>query len=126
MRTNISIEAAEPDVYMGLGSAAYALAKSDGEIQAGEVTAIRKLFKNERHGDLAFHCFLIKEYHDESEEEAYAFAMRRLSASRHLLDDNLKKHLISLLWKIVQSSPKSTCQQEHDLVRRFQYDLRKL
>ncbi len=125
MQTILSIDAAEPDVYMGLGSAAYALAKADGELQSEEVDTIRRLFENEAHGDLALRSFLIQEYHDESEETAYAFAMRRLSASRHVLDDTLKKHLVWVLKHVAAADPNGSY-QAHEWLRRFQRDLSRL
>jgi hypothetical protein len=125
MQTTLSITAAEPDVYMGLGSAAYALARISGKIHAEEVEAIRRLFVYEAYGDLAFRSFLIQEYHDESEETAYAFAMRRITASRHVLDEELKDHLVMLLSHIAGLNPDSA-REKRELLQRFQRDLQKL
>lgn len=125
MQTILSIEAAEPDVYMGLGSVAYAVAKADGKLQAEEMETVQRLFSTELYGDLALRSFLLQEYHDESVESAYAFAMRRLNASRHVLDDELMEHLVGVLKQIADACD-GTPAGERALVRRFRRDLRKL
>ena len=125
MKKTLSIEAAEPDAYMGLGSVAYAVAKSDGKLQSEELETVRRLFSTELYGDLAIRSFLIQEYHDESVEAAYAFAMRRVVASRQVLDGDMIKHFVSVLQQVADSSD-GTSAGEKALIRRFQRDIDKL
>lgn len=125
MQTFLSVEAAEPDVYMGLGSLAYALAKADGSLQPEELATVRRLFANEFYGDLALRAFLLQEYHDESVENAYGFATRRLTASRHVLDDDLKEHLLSVLRQVAEACPGDSG-TERALLRKLKGDFRRL
>ncbi len=125
MKTNMCIDASEPDVYMGIGSVAYVLTKVDGNWQPQKMEMVHKLFAQEPYGDLAVNFFLIQEYQQENPETAYAFAMRRLKASRHVLSQHLKERLVALLRKVAEIDHQITA-REHALLCRFQQDIQLL
>jgi uncharacterized tellurite resistance protein B-like protein len=114
-----------PDLYMGLGSVVYALAKVDGRLQAEEDILIRRMLLEEPHGELAMQSFLLREHYNESVEEAYAFGMRRFVANRKEIDGELKKHFVSVLMQAAESN-QDVSRKEQELIKRFRRDLRRL
>lgn len=64
------------DLYLGLGSLVYALARADGLLQPREISLIRELLRREPHGDVALCAFTARDYHHDTVEEAYQFALR--------------------------------------------------
>ena len=117
---------AEPaDVYMGLGSIAYALAKVDGRIQLAEVQTVKELLAGVPHGDLALYAFFLRENCDETVEEAYAFGMRRFANNRKVLTALTKKQFVNILIRIAEAHD-DTSRKEQELIKRFRRDLRRL
>ncbi|SOD78871.1 TerB family tellurite resistance protein [Spirosoma fluviale] len=117
---------AEPaDLYMGLGSVAYALAKVDGRIQLAEMQTVKELLARVPHGELALYAFFLRENCDETVEEAYAFGMRRFTNNRKGLTEPMKKQFVDILIQIAQAHD-DTSRKEQDLIKRFRRDLRRL
>ena len=117
---------AEPaDVYMGLGSIAYALAKVDGRIQLAEMQTVKELLAGLPHGDLALHAFFLRENCGETVEEAYAFGMRRFANNRKILTALTKKQFVNILIRIAEAHD-DTSRKEQELIKRFRRDLRRL
>lgn len=117
---------AEPaDLYLGLGSVAYALAKVDGRIQLAEMQTVKELLAGVPHGDLALYAFFLRENCDESVEEAYAFGMRRFTHNRKALTPLTKKQFVNILIRIAEAHD-DTSRKEQDLIKRFRRDLRRL
>ncbi|MEZ0540729.1 TerB family tellurite resistance protein [Fibrella arboris] len=117
---------AEPaDLYLGLGSVAYALAKVDGRIQLAEMQTVKELLANVPHGHLALYAFFLRENSDESVEEAYAFGMRRFTYNRKALTERTKKRFVNMLIRIANAHD-DTSRKEQELIRRFRRDLRRL
>ncbi len=117
---------AEPaDLYMGLGSIAYALAKVDGRIQLAEMQTVKELLAGVPHGDLALYAFFLRENCDETVEEAYAFGIRRFTNNRKALTALTKKQFVQIMIRIAEAHDE-TSRKEQELIKRFRRDLRRL
>lgn len=130
MDTNTVVTVNEPkaelaDLYMGLGSVAYALAKVDGRVQLAEMQTVKELLASVPHGDLALYAFFLRENCDETVEEAYAFGMRRFTYNRKALTALTKKQFVNILIRIAEAHD-DTSRKEEELIRRFRRDLRRL
>jgi hypothetical protein len=69
------------DLYIGLGSLAYAVAKSDGYLSEKEKEHLETILQNEEHGPIALFAFQLKHSSNARLEEAYQFAFRRFVAA---------------------------------------------
>lgn len=117
---------AEPaDLYMGLGSIAYALAKVDGRIQLAEMQTVKELLADIPHGDLALYAFFLRENCEATVEEAYAFGMRRFTNNRKALTALTKKQFVQILTRIA-GAHEEISHKEQELIKRFRRDLRRL
>lgn len=114
-----------PDLYLGLGNIVYAMAKVDGRIQGEETLIVRELLGQQPYGDLALHAFFLLENCDVPVEEAYAFAMRRFTNNRSSLTEPIKKQFITILQQVAESYDQ-TSRKEHELIKRFRRELRRL
>ena len=133
MKTNDSVAAfdglnAEPaDLYMGLGSLAYALAKIDGQIQLIEMQTVKALLVGVPHGDLALHAFFLRENFSEKVEEAYCFGMRRFASNRKILTPVIKREFVRIILQVAQTHDDiSRKDKEQEFIKRFRRDLRRL
>jgi uncharacterized tellurite resistance protein B-like protein len=116
---------ANTDLYMGLGSMIYAVAKSDGKFQLDEMQTAKEVLADEPHGELALYALMLREEYNETVEEAYAFAMRRFTNQRQHLTETTKKHFVLILQRIANAHD-DTSRKEQDLIQRFRRDLRRL
>ncbi len=114
-----------PDLYLGLGSLLYALAKIDGRVQIDEMQLVREILAKEPFGDLTLFGFMLREDYGETPEEAYRFAIRRFTNNRHCFDDALKKHFVALLTRVAEAHD-DISRKEDDLIQQFRRDLRKI
>lgn len=114
-----------PDLYIGLGSLIYALAKVDGKFQLDEMQTAKEILAKEPHGELALYALMLREEYDETVEEAYAFAMRRFGSQHHQFDKPTRKRFIDLLQRIA-SAHDDVSRKEQALINRFRRDLRRL
>lgn len=113
------------DLYLGLGSVVYALAKVDGRIQLAEMQTVKEILAQMPHGDLALYAFFLRENCNETVEEAYSFAMRRFSSNRKLITESLKKQFVNTLLRVAESHDEVS-RKEQELIKRFRRDLRRL
>lgn len=113
------------DLYMGLGSVVYALAKVDGRVQLAEMQTIKELLAKVPHGDLALYAFFLRENCNETVEEAYAFAMRRFANNRKALTELTKKEFVNILLRVAEAHD-ATSRKEQALIKQFRRDLRRL
>jgi len=113
------------DLYMGLGSMVYALAKVDGRVQLAEMQTVKEILANVPHGELALYAFFLRENCDETVEEAYAFAMRRFTSSQKLLTEPVRKEFVNILIRIAKAHD-DISGKEHELIKQFRRDLRRL
>ncbi|MFN4146496.1 MAG: TerB family tellurite resistance protein [Runella sp.] len=114
-----------PNLYIGLGSAVYALVKTDGNLHSPESLRARMLLIEQPHGDLAMQSFIVREHYDVSPEEAYNFALRCFKSNKNELDADAKKSLVSVIKRVAEAD-KHISKKESEFIKRFQRDLRKL
>ncbi|MBC3790419.1 TerB family tellurite resistance protein [Spirosoma utsteinense] len=91
------------DIYMGLGSLVYAIARADGHLHPLENKVIRQLLEQEPFGDVARCAFTLREFHRETAEEAYAFALRHFRANRVFMDEARKADFVSIAESIARA-----------------------
>lgn len=113
------------DLYMGLGSVLYALAKTDGRLQAEETETVRRILSQYEFGELALHAYEVKESYNVSVPEAYDFALRRFSANRFVMNEGIKKQFVAVLEEVAGAHG-GISRKEADLIRQFRRDLRRL
>ena len=117
--------APSPDLYLGLGSLLYALAKIDGQVQIDEMQTVREILAKEPFGDLTLFGFMLREDYGETPDEAYKFAIRRFTNNRQCFDDALRKHFLELLMRVAEAHD-DVSTKERDLIQQFRRDLRKI
>jgi uncharacterized tellurite resistance protein B-like protein len=114
-----------PNLYIGLGSAVYALIKIDGQLQDQESLKARKVLINEPHGELAMQSFQLREHYQTPVEEAYNFAMRCFASHSKDLDDSTREYFIKIMTDIAQADERVSG-KETEFIRRFRRDIRKV
>ena len=114
-----------PDLAMGIGSVVYALTKLDGKLQLAEMQTVKDILAYEPHGDLALYAFFLKENHNESVEDAYAFGLRRFKANRTDLDETTKKRYVHVLQRVAEAHD-DVSRKERDFIQQFRRELRRL
>ncbi|MDO1449873.1 TerB family tellurite resistance protein [Rhodocytophaga aerolata] len=88
------------DLYMGLGSLLYALAKTDGRLQAEESKFINEVLCQDLNGEMALYAFGLREAYDSSPEIAYGFAIRRFRENKKDFDGETKKKFMAILQQV--------------------------
>lgn len=114
-----------PDLYLGLGSIAYALSKLDGRLQQAEMQVVKVLLRQEPFGDLALSAFFLRENSDETVEDAYAFGMRRLADPRVVFPAQTKKRFVTILLRVAQAH-QGMSGQERSFIWRFWQEIKSL
>jgi len=110
---------------MGLGSALYALAKIDGVLQEAETATVKHILAQHPYGDIALSAYVYKEAFNAPAEQAYEFALRRFTANRNELDDDLKKQFIFILEQVALAHD-DISRKESAFIRRFRRDIRRI
>lgn len=118
-------DAAVQEVYRGLGCTLYALAKSDGRLQSEETESLRLSLMNEPNGLLALEAFDIHDQYQVTPEEAYAYAFRRFTANRQVLNEEMKKNFVRIMHQVAQAYD-GVSRKENELLRRFRRDINRL
>jgi uncharacterized tellurite resistance protein B-like protein len=112
------------NLYYALGEACYAIAMSDGAVQAEERIKLTEILKKEfsktisnetEETEIIFHI-LKKE--GASGKTAFNWAIKELAANSHYLSADLKCHFISTLIKVAGSFPPITG-AEKDMLLEF-------
>lgn len=113
-----------PQVFAGLGSAAYALIKMDGQERSLESLNVRFILLEQKpYGLQAIHSFLLREHNNSSVEEAYSFAMNCFKTHKSTLTSDVKLKLITIMEKIMEADDRVTS-RETDFIEKFKRDLR--
>lgn len=115
----------QQDLYIGLGSIAYALAKLDGRIQPEEYTTIQQVLREEPHGEIALNVIDLNDRYGVKAEEAYQFAFRRFTENRRELDESFKKRFFGILQRLADSH-EGVSRKEQELLRRCRRDMSRL
>jgi uncharacterized tellurite resistance protein B-like protein len=113
------------NLYIALGSAAYAMAKIDGRLQAEELTTLQELLRDDPHGDIALTTFDIKDQYNVPAEEAYQFAFRTLTLHKGRMEQRQQKKFLLVLQQVAEAS-EGTSRKEQELIYRFRKDLKRL
>jgi uncharacterized tellurite resistance protein B-like protein len=114
-----------PDLYIGLGSAAYALIKVDGQLHELESIKARKVLIEEPHGELAMQSFQLREHYQTPVEEAYTFAMRCFSSHSKDMDEATREYFIKIITQIAQADERVSG-KETEFIHRFRRDICKV
>ncbi|MEZ4904603.1 MAG: TerB family tellurite resistance protein [Spirosomataceae bacterium] len=114
-----------PNLYIGLGSAVYALIKSDGQLHDPSSINARMALIEVPNGEMAMQSFQIREHYQTPAEEAYSFALRCFSTHRKELNANVKKFFVKLLKKIAKAD-NHISNKEVAFINRFQRDLQRI
>ncbi|TAE98224.1 MAG: TerB family tellurite resistance protein [Runella slithyformis] len=115
----------DPNLYIGLGSAVYALVKADGHLQSVESLRARMVLIEQPHGDLAMQSFILREHYDTAPEEAYTFALRCFVTNRKALSKNLKRNFVALMQRVAESD-QQVSGKEVEFIERFRRDIQQL
>lgn len=113
------------ELYMGLGSALYALAKTDGHLQPEETEMLKTMLMGEPNGAAVLEAFNVHDQYNVHTEEAYAYAFRRFDANRKSLDEETKKWFVQIMEKVADAYD-GVSRKENDFIRRFRRDLNRL
>jgi uncharacterized tellurite resistance protein B-like protein len=110
---------------MGLGSALYALAKSDGRLQPEEIENVLQVLNGEPQLKVVLEAFAVQDRYNISVQEAYNFAFRRFQTNRKHFDDDTKRHFVGIMESLANAHD-DVSRKERDLIKRFRRDLNKL
>ena len=114
-------------IYYALGILAYAVAKSDGEIQLEEREKLTQIIKRELEHDLDFQyaeiIFQLLEQENANYENVYNWALEELKKGRHFLSPKIKSQLIGVLQDIAMAFGSVTI-EESNIIDRFERDLK--
>jgi uncharacterized tellurite resistance protein B-like protein len=113
------------DVYMALGSLVYAVAKADGHLHPKESKAIRQSLEQELFGNVARCSFTLREFRDETADQAYAFAMRHFRTNRVFMDEARKVDFVCIAEAVAQAKHPVTA-TEQQLIDRLRADFKTL
>ncbi|MEI7581527.1 TerB family tellurite resistance protein [Runella sp.] len=114
-----------PCLYIGLGSAVYALVKTDGQLHLHESLKARIRLVEEPHGELAMQSFQMREHYQTTIEDAYSFAMSCFASHRNELNAATRKYLVKVVEKIAEAD-EQVSGKEIAFIRRFRRDIRKI
>ena len=93
-----------PYVFSGLGSVAYALIKSDGQVSSLDSLKARYILLEQKpHGVQAINTFLLREHSNATVDEAYYLAMDCFRKHREALTPEVRVKLIDVMEKIVEA-----------------------
>ncbi len=110
------------ELYSGLGSLMYAIAKSDGKCHSEEYKVVEEVFGLEPFGDVAYYSFQNKEAYRTDPEKAYEFALRRFKENSNAFDKQEKEEFIRILERLALAH-NGISEKEEALLERCKYDL---
>jgi len=115
------------NIYMAIGQMAYAIAKSDGEVQFQEREQLEEILSEEfeKKVDSANHAsiiFRVMEKENLSADQAYDAAMKELKMNSHYLSSAMKKHIIHIIERVAAAYPPIT-EEEDEFIRKFMVDV---
>jgi uncharacterized tellurite resistance protein B-like protein len=115
------------ELYHALGELAYAVAKSDGEIQAEEKIKLHEIIEFEtRHHDIDFKIveisFNLMTHENLNIESVYKWSISELKKHKFFLTEDMKVGFVSIIEKVAHAFNKVT-NKEQDLITRLRKDL---
>lgn len=112
-----------PYVFSGLGSVAYALIKSDGQVSSLDSLKARYILLEQKpHGVQAINTFLLREHSNATVDEAYYLAMDCFRKHREALTPEVRVKLIDVMEKIVEADNRVS-PKEINFMEMFKADL---
>ena len=129
MRNDVkgSIVIGKQSIYYALGILAYAVAKSDGEIQYEEREKLSEIIKRELEHNLDFQyaeiIFQLLEKEDSKYENVYNWALEELNKGRHFLTTEIRNQMIEVLQDIANAFGTVTI-EESNIIEQFKKDLK--
>jgi uncharacterized tellurite resistance protein B-like protein len=125
MQPNTYFAMSKQDLYIGLGSLLYALAKTDGRLQPEEFKTIEQILQQELNGEIALYSFQLREAYNNSLEEAYGFALRRFKENRKDFDAETRKKFMAILQQVALAHD-GISRKEKELLKRCRRDIARL
>ena len=114
-------------IYYALGILAYAVAKSDGEIQIEERVKLDEIIQRELGFNLDFQyaeiIFQLLEKEDSNYESVYSWAIEELKKGRHVINETIKVQLVKVLQEIAEAFGPVT-NEELKIITQFKKDLK--
>jgi uncharacterized tellurite resistance protein B-like protein len=110
------------DLYNGLGSLMYAMAKSDGKCHSEEYKVVEEVFGLEPFGDVAYYSFQDKEAYRTDPDRAYAYALRRFQENSDAFEIQEKEEFVRILERVALAH-NGISEKEEELLERVKYDL---
>jgi uncharacterized tellurite resistance protein B-like protein len=115
----------QQDLFIGLGSLAYAVAKADGELHLEEEQVFKNLLQEQTNGDIALFAIRLKDKMNCLPEEAYQFAFRRFAANMKDFSRRQKEQFFHILNQVAQAR-QGICAVESAMLKRIRVDLGRL
>ncbi len=117
-------------LYYAMGEMAYAIAKSDGQVQKAERAKIAQIVsagisKHEINFDFADTIFQVLQKDDPDAETSYRWAMKEFSEHSTHLTKEMADSFVKIMIEIATAFGVST-EEETSLVNRFRHDIGKL
>lgn len=113
-------------VYYALGIFAYAVAKSDGEIQEEEKDRLNDILEKELDHNLDFQyadiIFQLLDHDGTDLKNVYEWAMKELRKGRHYLDEEDKKKMVFVMREVARAFGSVTA-EESGIIEHFERDL---
>lgn len=119
------------NIYVAMGSLAYAVAKADGQVHPEEKATIKKiaqevLFSEDISNDYIDKMFETMERENISVTDAYNYALDILEANKYEYDfyDSTKRKCLQFM-EIIADAFQGTSTKELDVITRFKRDIEK-
>ena len=118
------------NLHYAIGEIAYAIARSDGEVQKKERIKFHDIVEAELrckhyHFNISAIIFQILDNDKTTANSAYDWAINQLKINSHYLSPSLKATFINVIEKIAKAYPPVTI-EENSLIERFKKDIEPL
>ncbi len=118
------------NLHYAIGEIAYAIARSDGEVQKEERIKFKNIVEAELRCkdydfDISEIIFNILNKDKTSTSDAYDWSIKQIKTNSHYLSPKLKETFIKVLEKIAKAFPPVT-KEENKLIDRFKKDIEPL
>lgn len=121
----------QQNLHSAIGKLAYAIARSDGEVQKEEREKFQAIVAAELRckdwnfdiSDIAFKMLEKEKFIDS--KTSYDWAMKEIKLNSHYLSPEMKKTFIKVIEKIARSFPPVT-KEEASLIEQFKHDIEEI
>lgn len=117
-------------LFYGLGQLAYSIAIADGKVQPNEKKLVLEFIEGEMKKiepdyDIASIIFQLLEKDHMDFESSYQWAIKSMQTGSHKMTSELKKQFLDVIIKVAKAFPPISV-KEHEIIIRFEEDLKKL